>query len=77
MSVIDLNGGRRHTMHAIIAQGPRRVREILSEIDYAQRRLFEIRTGVSVTGEGRRRRMEDVAELEAQFALEIDEPTPC
>ena len=42
-----------------------RVREVLRELDYAQRRLFELRTGVP-TRESRRRR--EVRMLESQFA---------
>jgi hypothetical protein len=32
-----------------------RVRRVWNELDYAQRRMFEIRTGVDVTGPSRRR----------------------
>lgn len=44
----------------------RRIREIWSELGYAQRRMFEIRTGVPVTA--RSIRDAQVAELEAAFS---------
>jgi hypothetical protein len=31
----------------------RRVREIWAELEYAQRRLFAIRTGIDITGQAR------------------------
>lgn len=36
-------------------RGISRVREIMGEIDYAQRRLLEIRTGIPMTDRSRRR----------------------
>jgi hypothetical protein len=35
-----------------------RFRRLVGELDYAQRRLFELRTGVPATGASRRRRDE-------------------
>jgi hypothetical protein len=40
-----------------------RFRRIWNELDYSQRRLFEIRTGVAVTGPSRRRRDEHQIQL--------------
>ncbi len=34
----------------------RRVREVWAELDYAQRRLVAIRTGIDITGQARRGR---------------------
>ena len=45
----------------------RRAREIWAELDYAQRRLFEMRTGVDA---GTRRRTLTIDELEAMYAVE-------
>jgi hypothetical protein len=49
-------------------QAIKRVRRVWAELDYAQQRLFEIRTGVPVTG--RSRAAASPAELEALHALE-------
>jgi hypothetical protein len=51
--------GVRHTFE--------RMKRVWSEIDYAQQRLFEIRTGVPVI---ERRKAETVEELEALYKLE-------
>jgi hypothetical protein len=40
-----------------------RFRHLVGELDYAQRRLFEIRTGVPVTGSSRRRRDEHQVDM--------------
>jgi hypothetical protein len=45
----------------------RRVRRIWAELEYAQRRLFELRTGVSA--EPRRRSQVSVEELERLYRL--------
>ena len=46
-----------------------RLREIAAEIDYAQRRLLELRTGVAFTPETERALARaEVAELEALYA---------
>ncbi len=41
-----------------------RVRRVWNELDYTQRRLFEIRTGVPVTGQTRPRDHQPVLALE-------------
>jgi hypothetical protein len=51
---------------ASISHAFRRVREIWAELDYAQRRLFELRTGVDA---GRPRTL-TIDELEAMYAAE-------
>lgn len=52
----------------------RHVREIAAELDYAQRRLLEIRTGISLTPETERARVRsEIARLEALYA---QPPTP-
>lgn len=46
-----------------------RIGSVLAELDYAQRRLLEIRTGVPMFGPGRRQRVAStVDELEALYA---------
>ncbi len=52
-----------------------RMQETWSELDYAQRRLFEIRTGVPVV-KREDRHPAGVDELEAVFALEPNDPQP-
>lgn len=44
----------------------RSIRKVWNEMDNAQRRLFEIRTGVPVTAQTRR--ATEIAELERTFA---------
>ncbi|HWE09982.1 MAG TPA: hypothetical protein VG325_11540 [Solirubrobacteraceae bacterium] len=44
-----------------------RARRTWSELDYAQRRLFEIRTGLEVSGSHPRRRRGGIEELERMF----------
>ena len=54
-----------------VRQTIKRVRRVWSELDYAQRRLFEIRTGVPVTEPDERSRpASTVEELEALYVLE-------
>ena len=49
----------------------RRINQTWSELDYAQRRLFEVRTGIPVTPEGARAQARAEAhELEVLFARE-------
>jgi hypothetical protein len=43
---------RNHAAHQAVT----RVRRIWNELDYSQRRLFEVRTGVAVTGQSSRPR---------------------
>jgi hypothetical protein len=45
----------------------RRVKQTWSEMDYAQRRLFELRTGIPVTDAGRRATID---KLERAYALD-------
>jgi hypothetical protein len=47
----------------------RRIRRSLAEMDYASRRLFEIRTGVPAGGIESARDKALIAELEAHFRL--------
>ena len=51
----------------------RRIREIWAELDYAQRRLLEIRTGVPLTA--RSIRAAEIADLETAFARDRPSPT--
>ena len=51
----------------------RRIREIWAELDDAQRRLLEIRTGVPLTA--RSIRAAEIADLEIAFALSHPGPT--
>ncbi|HWD76949.1 MAG TPA: hypothetical protein VG371_17560 [Solirubrobacteraceae bacterium] len=44
-----------------------RARRTWSELDYAQRRLFEIRTGVEASGSHPRRRHGGIEELERLY----------
>lgn len=45
-----------------------RIRDIWSELDYAQKRMFEIQTGVTVLESTRRRRREaEIARLEQRL----------
>ena len=44
----------RHNSHGHHAMT--RVRRIWNELDHSQRRLFEVRTGIPVAGEGSQRR---------------------
>jgi BMFP domain-containing protein YqiC len=47
-----------------------RIRRSLAEMDYAQRRMFEIRTGVPATGRLERARDKAmIAELEAHWRM--------
>jgi BMFP domain-containing protein YqiC len=47
-----------------------RIRRSLSDMDYAQRRMFEIRTGVPATGHLERARDKAmIAELEAHWRM--------
>jgi hypothetical protein len=49
----------------------RRIKHTWGELDYAQRRLFEIRTGIPVTPEGERAQARaETRELEVLFARE-------
>jgi hypothetical protein len=48
-----------------IRRAARRMKVIWSELEYAQRRLFEIRTGVDVDRRGKRSQ----AELDALYAV--------
>lgn len=48
-----------------------RVRRSWTEIEYAQRRMFELRTGIVLPATRRRTHIE---ELEALYALEAREP---
>ncbi len=57
-------------MRALLDNGPRRIRQMWTEMTYAQRRLFEIRTGIPVAACSSRSRALSVAELERLFALE-------
>ncbi len=52
-----------------------RVQATWSQLDYAQRRLFEIRTGVPVVNREDGPRA-GIDELEALFALEPNDPRP-
>jgi hypothetical protein len=53
----------------------KRLRRTWSELDYAQRRLMEIRTGLELSsGRDRRQLATTVAELEQLYALELEEP---
>jgi hypothetical protein len=47
------------------AQTARRVKRVWAELDYAQRRLLEIRTGVPLTSGENRRRSRDSGESRA------------
>jgi hypothetical protein len=47
---------------------PRRLRRVWSELDYAQRRAFEIRTGIPLGPEKRPRISRTIDELERLFA---------
>lgn len=51
----------------------RRVRRIWGELDYAQRRLFEIRTGIALTPKAGGEARVQVRELEAMLARGTDE----
>lgn len=51
--------------HSRVRRAARRIKVIWSELDYAQRRLFEIRTGIDVDRRGKRSR----AELDALYAV--------
>jgi hypothetical protein len=53
--------GIRHTIE--------RVKRAWTEMDYAQRRLFEIRTGVAVRQAGKRTERATVDELESLYEL--------
>jgi hypothetical protein len=53
----------RNRSHSHSHQVITRVRRIWNELDHAQRRLFEIRTGVSVTGPASRRRDDHQIEM--------------
>ena len=46
----------------------RRLRQVWSELDYAQRRAFEIRTGIPLRAEKRPRISRTIDELERLFA---------
>ena len=46
-----------------------RIRRSMTEMDYAQRRLFEIRTGVPLSTVDRARDRAMIAELEAHWRL--------
>jgi hypothetical protein len=49
----------------------RRIKQTWSELDHAQRRLFEVRTGIPVTPEGERAQARaESRELELLFARE-------
>ena len=57
----------------------RRIKQNWAEMDYAQRRMFEIRTGIPVTPEGTRvQARAESHELEVLFAREhpAEESTP-
>jgi hypothetical protein len=55
----------------------RQVKHIWDELDYAQRRLFEIRTGIPCTSHGERGcARAEVVELEGVLALRHPEDTP-
>ncbi len=49
---------RSHTHHAVT-----RVRRVWNELEYAQRRLFELRTGIPTTGRASQRRDDHQIEL--------------
>jgi hypothetical protein len=51
-------------------RGISRVREIMSEIDYAQRRLLEIRTGIPMTQRSHRH---EIAALESVWSRNGDQ----
>jgi len=50
-----------------------RVKTVVSEANYAQRRLFELRTGVPVTSSERTRPATSDDELESLYGLEHDD----
>ena len=53
------------TSHSRLRRAGHRIKVIWSEMDYAQRRLFEIRTGIDVDRRGKRSQ----AELDALYAV--------
>lgn len=53
-----------------IIRAARRVREVWAELDYAQRRLFEIRTGLDTGARHSRTRTLTIDELEAMYAAD-------
>lgn len=56
---------------ANLTTGPiARLRHVCAELGYAQRRLFELRTGIPARTRPPRRRTPSAGELEAWFALE-------
>jgi hypothetical protein len=60
-------GGSNVKPTSIVGRTVRRIQEIWSELAYADRRLFEIRTGIDVDGFQRRNR---INELEALYAAD-------
>ncbi len=52
----------------------RSFKNVWNELDYAQRRLLEIRTGVPVTGTRRSRRSSTVQDLDALYAQPAHDP---
>jgi hypothetical protein len=53
----------RNRSHSHSHQTAARLRRVWSELDYAQRRMFEIRTGVPVTGPASHRRDDHQAQM--------------
>lgn len=54
-----------------VKQAIQQVKQVWSEMDYAQRRLFEIRTGIPVTAPPKQARNKStVDELQALYTLE-------
>jgi hypothetical protein len=58
---------RRNSLKVV--QVVQRIRRTLSEMDYAQRRMFEIRTGLPATNVDRVRDNAMIAELEAHWRM--------
>lgn len=58
-----------HVKHPRLTRLARRVRRTWGEMDYAQRRLFEIQTGLRVTGPRPTRGARAIAELERLYEL--------
>jgi hypothetical protein len=55
-------------MKSRIKHAIRRIRQVSSELGYAQRRLFELRTGIEVRSTRRRKISRSVEELERLYA---------
>jgi BMFP domain-containing protein YqiC len=61
-------------MSSRVTRIARQVKHVWDELDYAQRRMFEVRTGIPVTPEGERALARaEITKLEAVLATEDSE----